>query len=137
MIFFTLRVFAPSSGASGKLRLNTVVVPGADGCPFRDGGSSSSEASDGVYAVFPLIRQIPEAFRYTEEAEAFLAFLKDRPISMIQWRNLNFDPLRYCQIMSQVTKHGTPIGMKSLLDSIHEAFPKLIYGYFNPPKESF
>ena len=72
-----------------------------------------------------------------EEAEAFLAFLKDRPISMIQWRNLNFDPLRYCQIMSQVTKHGTPIGMKSLLDSIHEAFPKLIYGYFNPPKESF
>ena len=72
-----------------------------------------------------------------EESEAFLSFLHDRPISMIQWRNLNFDPLRYWQIMNEIARHGRPLGMKLLLEKIRNAFPHLIYGYFNPPKESF
>jgi pyruvate-formate lyase-activating enzyme len=29
------------------------------------------------------------------EADALVAFLKRHPINMIQWRNLNFDPIRY------------------------------------------
>ena len=70
-----------------------------------------------------------------EESEEFLSFLKARPISMIQWRNLNFDPRRYQAEMNKVQQHSRPIGMKTLLDKVRRAFPDLIFGYFNPPKE--
>ncbi|QTA91827.1 radical SAM protein [Desulfonema magnum] len=72
-----------------------------------------------------------------EEVSALLAFLREYPINMIQWRNLNFDPLRYWKVMNSVTEHGSPMSMKNALKQIHKAFPKLIYGYFNPPKERF
>ncbi len=72
-----------------------------------------------------------------EEAEALIKFIEQYPINMIQWRNLNFDPVRYWKIMNRVTFHGQPVGMESLLNNIRILFPKLKYGYFNPPKEKF
>jgi len=72
-----------------------------------------------------------------EEFAALTAFIKTYPIHMIQWRNLNFDPIRYWKIMSGVDRNGTPVGMKNVLRRIKESFPKLKYGYFNPPKEKF
>jgi pyruvate-formate lyase-activating enzyme len=71
------------------------------------------------------------------EIEALRRFLKAYPIHMIQWRNLNFDPLRYYKIMSDVTPDGAPIGMKNLLAQIRQECPQLKFGYFNPPKERF
>ena len=71
------------------------------------------------------------------EIEALRRFLKRYPIHMIQWRNLNFDPLRYLKIMNEVTPNGTPIGMKNLLGQIRREFSDLKFGYFNPPKEKF
>ena len=71
------------------------------------------------------------------EIEALRRFLRRYPIHMIQWRNLNFDPLRYFKIMSDVAPNGTPIGMKNLLGQIRQEFPDLKFGYFNPPKEKF
>ncbi len=70
-----------------------------------------------------------------EEMAALTTFIRQHPIHMIQWRNLNFDPLRYWKAMSQVATHGNPIGMKHLLSRIRKRFPLLKYGYFNPPKE--
>jgi len=72
-----------------------------------------------------------------EEVDALAAFLKAHPIHMIQWRNLNFDPVRYWDVMNQVAEHGQPVGMKNALAQTHKIFPKLKYGYFNPPKEKF
>jgi len=72
-----------------------------------------------------------------EEQNALTAFLKKYPIHMIQWRNLNFDPLRYWKLMDSVSNFGTPMGMKTLLNKIGSEFPALRFGYFNPPKESF
>ncbi len=72
-----------------------------------------------------------------QERDALLAFLGDRPIQMIQWRNLNFDPLRYVHLMNNVVSHDPPLGMRRLLAEIQEAFPDLQYGYFNPPKEKY
>jgi pyruvate-formate lyase-activating enzyme len=72
-----------------------------------------------------------------KEQKALTEFLKTYPINMIQWRNLNFDPLRYWNTMSEVADHGTPLGMQQTLDGIKESFPGLKYGYFNPPKEKF
>jgi pyruvate-formate lyase-activating enzyme len=71
------------------------------------------------------------------EFQALLDFLHKHPISMIQWRNLNFDPLRYWQKMSRVASPGKPIGMETCLNRIRKEFPKLKFGYFNPPKQKF
>ena len=72
-----------------------------------------------------------------QEFEALQEFLTARPVNMIQWRNLNFDPKRYWQVMDDVTPHGMPLGMKKVFNRLKKAFPKLRHGYFNPPKESF
>lgn len=72
-----------------------------------------------------------------EETEALEYFLQDHPINMIQWRNLNFDPLRYWDIMNQAAPLGPPLGVKQFMDRVRRSFPKLRHGYFNPPKESF
>ncbi len=72
-----------------------------------------------------------------EEIKELLSFIEKHPINMIQWRNLNFDPVRYWKKMNTVAKHGKPVGIKNLLKQIKKVFPKLKYGYFNPPKEKF
>jgi pyruvate-formate lyase-activating enzyme len=71
------------------------------------------------------------------EAEALMAFLEDHPIHMIQWRNLNFDPLRYWKAMGAAVPLGEPLGMDALIREIRRRFPRLKFGYFNPPKEKF
>jgi hypothetical protein len=71
------------------------------------------------------------------ETEAFFAFMAHHPVCMIQWRNLNFDPLRYWKSMAAAASIGTPMGMEVLIREIRRGFPKLMFGYFNPPKEKF
>jgi pyruvate-formate lyase-activating enzyme len=73
----------------------------------------------------------------TEEAEALLSFLEDHPIHMIQWRNLNYDPIRYWKAMDAAVPLGEPIGMEALIQGIRDSYPSLKFGYFNPPKEKF
>jgi len=72
-----------------------------------------------------------------EEIKALVSFIEKHRINMIQWRNLNFDPVRYWEVMNNVAKHGKPVGMKNLLKQIKKTFPNLKHGYFNPPKEKF
>jgi pyruvate-formate lyase-activating enzyme len=72
-----------------------------------------------------------------QEIKALRRFLNRYPIQMIQWRNLNFDPLRYFKIMNRAAQNGKPIGMKRLLEQVRQEFPNLKFGYFNPPKEKF
>ncbi len=72
------------------------------------------------------------------ERDALLAFIAAHPVRMIQWRNLNFDPVRYLKMMGHAAGQGaSPLGMANLLVEVHEAFPALRYGYFNPPKETY
>jgi pyruvate-formate lyase-activating enzyme len=71
------------------------------------------------------------------EVDALVRFLEKHPIHMIQWRNLNFDPVRYWKEMNTVSRHGKPIGMESVLKRVQRLFPELRFGYFNPPKEAF
>ncbi len=72
-----------------------------------------------------------------QEIKALRRFLNRYPIQMIQWRNLNFDPLRYFKIMNRAAQNGKPIGMQRLLEQVRQEFPNLKFGYFNPPKEKF
>jgi len=71
------------------------------------------------------------------EIDALRRLLEQHPIHMIQWRNLNFDPLRYFERMNGVSHNGAPVGMKHLLAQIRQEFPNVKFGYFNPPKEKF
>jgi len=72
-----------------------------------------------------------------EEKAALISFLTKHPIQMIQWRNLNFDPVKYWQVITRISSNGKPFGMANLLQEIQTIFPKLRFGYFNPPKETF
>lgn len=72
-----------------------------------------------------------------EEAAAFMNFRKAHPLHFIQWRNLNFDPVKYWAAMNAVAGHSPPLGMKTLLSRIRNSFPDLGFGYFNPPKEKW
>ena len=72
-----------------------------------------------------------------EEAEALWAFLRRHRIDMIQWRNLNYDPLRYLQAMAAAAPLGPPLGMGRLIAQLRRDFPHLMHGYFNPPREKW
>lgn len=72
-----------------------------------------------------------------EEQAALYTFLNRYPIHMIQWRNLNYDPLRYYKVMENVDRQGKPVGMKNLIIGLKKEVPDLIHGYFNPPREKF
>ena len=91
-----------------------------------------------VYKKFVAINYLncPGFTDTPQEVEALCGFLNKYPIHMIQWRNLNFDPIRYWQAMNAVFTHDEPIGMAKLLHRIQAQFPKLKFGYFNPPKEN-
>ena len=71
------------------------------------------------------------------EHEALMEFLSHFRINMIQWRNLNYDPLRYWQAMAGMKAQQPPLGMQHCLDRIKKRFPRLMYGYFNPPREKW
>ena len=78
------------------------------------------------YLNLPGFTDTPEEYRALE------AFLEAHPIHLIQWRNLNFDPLRYYQVMEEAAPGGAPMGVPRLLKKIRKRFPALKFGYFNP-----
>jgi pyruvate-formate lyase-activating enzyme len=69
-----------------------------------------------------------------EEYEALRKLITDTDLTMIQWRNFNIDPDWYLGKIG-VTDTGECMGVKQLQELIHEEFPKLRFGYFNPPIE--
>jgi len=68
------------------------------------------------------------------EYEALRQLIIDTDLCMIQWRNFNIDPDWYLGKIG-VTDTGETLGMKQLLELLQEEFPKLKFGYFNPPIE--
>jgi pyruvate-formate lyase-activating enzyme len=69
-----------------------------------------------------------------EEYEALRKLIKETDLTMIQWRNFNIDPDWYLG-KTGVTETGECMGVKQLQELIREEFPKLKFGYFNPPME--
>jgi hypothetical protein len=69
-----------------------------------------------------------------EEYEALRKLIIDTDLSMIQWRNFNIDPDWY---MGKIGVHetGEILGVKQLMELIHDEFPKVKFGYFNPSME--
>jgi MoaA/NifB/PqqE/SkfB family radical SAM enzyme len=72
-----------------------------------------------------------------EEAVALFDFIRKTRIDMIQWRNLNYDPMDYFRKMKMTNagaRRAAPllIGMRQLIEQTKQRFPKLRHGYFNP-----
>jgi pyruvate-formate lyase-activating enzyme len=80
------------------------------------------------YFVFPGMTDT------VEEYEALRKLIIDTDLSMIQWRNFNIDPDWYLGQIG-VTETGEMLGVKQLMDLIHEEFPQVRFGYYNPPME--
>ncbi|HRP31309.1 MAG TPA: radical SAM protein [Agriterribacter sp.] len=69
-----------------------------------------------------------------DEYEALRKLIQDTGLKMIQWRNFNIDPDWYMGKMGTY-ETGECLGVKQLLSLIQEEFPKVKFGYFNPPME--
>ena len=68
------------------------------------------------------------------EYEALRKLIIDTDLCMIQWRNFNIDPDWYMGKIG-VVDTGEILGVKQLMEVIHEEFPHLKFGYYNPPIE--
>jgi MoaA/NifB/PqqE/SkfB family radical SAM enzyme len=68
------------------------------------------------------------------EYEALRKLISETGLKMIQWRNFNIDPDWYLGKIG-VAETGECLGVKQLMQLIHEEFPELKFGYFNPPME--
>ncbi len=72
-----------------------------------------------------------------QESEAFFHLIENSKVDMIQWRNLNFDPKKYFEVMNNAADAGPSFGMKTLISQVRKRFPKVKHGYFNPAKENY
>lgn len=68
-----------------------------------------------------------------QEAGAFFDFIRKTRIDMIQWRNLNYDPMGiFRKLRLYNVRPDDLIGIRQLIEGIKTKFPKLRHGYFNP-----
>lgn len=105
--------------------------------PFSDVKKSIQAAkANGVFVAVNYLN-CPGFSDCRQEASALMDFIEKFGIDMIQWRNLNFDPKKYCRLMSNIGDHDEAMGMANLINAVSKAFPTLIHGYFNPPKENY
>jgi pyruvate-formate lyase-activating enzyme len=107
------------------------------GYPFSDVVRGIDAALDRGKFVSLNYLHCPGVTDTTGEMQALIGFLRRHPVHMIQWRNLNIDPLRYRRAMAKIDPPGASIGMRRLYTDIRREFPELRHGYFNPPKETF
>jgi len=66
------------------------------------------------------------------EFDSLKGLIEKLKFDMIQWRNLNYDPLRYFREMRVSVKRPEILGMRAIMDALKEDFPRLKAGYYNP-----
>ena len=68
------------------------------------------------------------------EFKAFKSLVRKYRVDMIQWRNLNFDPVKYFQILKISPGGENMLGVKKCIGLFKKDYPGLMMGYFNPSK---
>lgn len=66
------------------------------------------------------------------EVQELMKFLNRTKVNMIQWRNLNFDPIEYYEKINSNVSRNELIGMDVVLKEVKKSFPRLLCGYYNP-----
>jgi len=67
-----------------------------------------------------------------DEFEALKKLIQKQHVDMIQWRNLNYDPIRYFDEIAAAVRRSEMIGIKEEIELLQKKFPRLRMGYFNP-----
>lgn len=70
------------------------------------------------------------------EIDAFSDLIARCGVGMIQLRNLNIDPELYRARLPEGAV-GPGIGLDAFMRELQERFPRLRFGYFNPPRERY
>ncbi len=78
------------------------------------------------YFVFPGVTD------EVEEYEALRKFIRETDLNMIQWRNFNIDPDWYLKKIKYSPSENV-MGISTMMKELKKEFPRLYYGYFNPP----
>lgn len=104
---------------------------------FKDVLKSITLAADRNIFTSVNYLNVPGFTDTPEEIEAFMDFLSRYRIRHIQWRNLNYDPVRYWKAMAGVASQQPPVGIEKLLKLVKDTFTNITFGYFNPPKENW
>ncbi|MCK5451624.1 MAG: radical SAM protein [Candidatus Omnitrophica bacterium] len=68
------------------------------------------------------------------EVKSFMAFVGRNEPDMIQWRNLNYDPLVYFKRLEIKAGFKDMIGIDTVIDMVKKEYPNVTHGYFNPSK---
>jgi MoaA/NifB/PqqE/SkfB family radical SAM enzyme len=74
---------------------------------------------------------------FTDSAAEFAAFadlIEAHGIDMIQWRNLNYDPVRYFKDLRLSGDSSGLLGIREVIAAIKKDFPSVMTGYFNPSR---
>ncbi|MEW5767670.1 MAG: radical SAM protein [bacterium] len=67
------------------------------------------------------------------EFDALGRFIQETKLDMIQWRNLNYDPLLYLKMLNiNHLPEGKFLGIKEEISYLKKHFPEVRHGYFNP-----
>ncbi|VFQ43802.1 radical SAM protein [Desulfoluna butyratoxydans] len=108
-----------------------------NGYCFEDVVESFAVAKEyGAYKAINYLN-VPGVTDCLEEVEALNTFVEACSVDLIQWRNLNFDPLRYYTLMQEAGPVGLPVGIRRMIMKLEKRFPKLKHGYFNPSREMY
>ena len=102
---------------------------------FRDLLKSVEEAKKRNGFVSLNYLSMPGFTDSLDEIDAFKKFIEKTRVDMIQWRNLNYDPLRYFEELKISVKAGEMFGIKETINMLRREFPRLKMGYFNPSKQ--
>ena len=79
--------------------------------------------------IFPGVTDVESEFN------ALAHFIESTGADMIQLRNLNIDPDYF---IAQMQIHNSPaMGLRAFIQHIKTAFPNIMLGYFNKPREEF
>ncbi len=68
------------------------------------------------------------------ESGPLLRFLDRYGVDMIQWRNLNYDPLQYFKQLGERSSPRRMRGVSETIEMVKKEFPQIMHGYFNPSK---
>lgn len=102
------------------------------GYSFKDVIASAKLAKDRGLFVSLNYLTMPGFTDSKEEFAAFGRLLRTTKADMVQWRNLNYDPLRYFDILKTKVNADDMIGIRQEITLLKKEFPKLYHGYFNP-----
>ena len=69
-----------------------------------------------------------------QEFEAFAEFIQSHSVDMVQWRNLNYDPLQYFRDLKLEAGDIEMLGIGDIIRMLEKKIPSLRMGYFNPRK---